>query len=62
MLNSTNSNLEILSLELPYSPSLEEYLDFISAGFPRLRTLKFCLSNKVTLGELASFSRLYRPL
>ena len=62
MLNSKKSNLELLSLELSYQPSLEEYLDFISEGFPRLKTLKLCLSNQLTLGELVSFSRLQQAL
>ena len=62
MLNSSMSKLEFLSLENSYSPSLDEYLDFVSLSFPRLRTLQLCLTQKVTLGKLASFSRLYRAL
>jgi hypothetical protein len=62
MLNPSTSNLEFLSLDLPYSPTLEEYLDFVSPGFPRLRTLQLCLTEQLTLGELASYSRLHRAL
>ena len=62
MLNPSTSNLEFLSLDLPYSPALEEYLDFVRPGFPRLRTLKLCVPNQVTLGELVTFSRLHRVL
>ena len=62
MLNSTMSNLESLSLELSYSPLLEEYLDFIRNGFPLLKTLKLCFSSQMTLGELVSFSRLHQAL
>jgi hypothetical protein len=43
ILNSTMSNLEFLSLEFFYFPLLEEYLDFVSEGFPHLKTLKLCL-------------------
>lgn len=62
MLNSTKSNLEFLSLEHTQTPSIEEYLDFVSAGFPQLTTLELCLLDQVTLGQLASFSRLHRAL
>ena len=62
MLNSEMSNLEFVSLEFSYSPKLEEYLDFVSPGFPRLRTLQLCLTEQLTLGELASYSRLHRAL
>ena len=62
MLNSAMSNLEFVSLEFSYSPRLEEYLDFVSPGFPLLRTLQLCLTEQVTLGELASFRHLHRAL
>jgi hypothetical protein len=61
MLNPSTSNLEMISLDLFCSQSLEGLFGFVSAGFPRLRTLKFSTSY-LNLGELASYIHLNRAL
>jgi hypothetical protein len=61
MLNPSTSNLEMISLDLSNSWSLEGLFGFVSAGFPRLRTLKLS-TNSLTLGELASYIALNRAL
>jgi hypothetical protein len=62
ILNPSTSNLESLYLELDYSNTLEDYLDFASPGFPRLRYLNLGLAGMVTFGELVAFRHFHRAL
>ena len=61
MLNPSTSNLEMISLDLFCSQSLEGLFGFVSAGFPRLRKLKLRIDFLI-LGKLASYIHLNRAL